>query len=196
MKGHRQAFRSYLAACAFGVNMVACAGGQSGNEGDLPAPPCANDGALVTGTILALAEGCVTLDVVWVAKDGLPISNGDGRELFSGSAEPGDQLRGRIGQHYSYSHTFVVGETVVALPTAWGETLELQLMPLHGEDVDLQWGPASFSATLDELKSPECQATIRDRAESAADGEDAASNTGRAMPVARAADAVEPSCGD
>lgn len=184
------AFCLRIAACALLVQALGCAGGQSGNEGELPVPPCAGQGALVVGRISTLGAGCVTLEVLWVAEDGLPVTNGEGRELFSGNANAGAALRGKFGQIYSYGHTFNEGDTVAALPTLWGDHLELQLLPLDGEDVEVQWGAAHFQVTLDDLASPTCDATMRANAASA-DRDDGAPHA-----TSQAPEVIEPACGN
>lgn len=188
--GVQTACYSRILSCILLIHAIGCAGGQSGNEGELPVPPCAAQGALVAGRISTLGAGCVTLEVLWVAKDGVPVTNAEGRELFSGNANPGDALRGKLGQIYSYSHSFEEGDTVAALPILWGDHLELQLMPLDDEEVEVQWGAAQFRTALDDLASPTCEAIMQANAASA-DHDD-----GAPRATAQAPEVIDPACGN
>lgn len=142
-----------------------CNGGQSGNEGDIPAPPCAGQGALFQAHILDVGGGSVRLEVDALVKAGYPLTNDDGTEIFSGEVQPGEVLRGRLGSVYSWSHEFSSGESVAVLPGPWQELLSFELMPMQGERVIVQWTSARFESTLEELAAEDCSERLAGRVE-------------------------------
>lgn len=136
--------------------LTGCAGGQSGNEGERPAPPCAGSGLLFEAEILTLDDGCVTLRFERKVTGGSDLSDGAGTLLLSGETDAGDSATARLGTTYAFTHAFHAGEAVVALPRLWGDELEFQLMPLMDDEVDVQWGSKRMRATVDDLAAADC----------------------------------------
>lgn len=133
-----------------------CIGGQSGNEGDIPAPPCAGQGALFQAHVLDVGGGSVRLEVDALVKAGAPILDSEGDVVFGGDVEPGEVLRGKLGTIYAWSHEFAIDEPVAVLPGTWGSLLEFQLMPMTGDRVIVQWTSATFESRLEELAAEDC----------------------------------------
>ena len=159
---------SFYSACALrrhgvwavwlslGLLLVACAGGQSGNEGDLPPAPCGNGGVVVSAEVSALSAGCVTLEVIEIFNPA-SVLDGEGRELLAeDELRAGERLRGRRGSVYAYQHEFHVGERVVALVDSWDTQLSFELMPLDGDRVQVQWAGRAYETSLVELALPDC----------------------------------------
>jgi hypothetical protein len=151
-----------LSIACVGV-MVACAGGQSGNEGDMPAPPCAGDGALLEAAVLSTAAGCVELEVIRVLKTGTEVRDRSGNVLFSGRTEPGERLNGKLGIVYTVVTSFGPGDIVAALPMPWSDMLEFQIMPSNDDSIAGRWGSNTFSATFADIASPQCAAILEER---------------------------------
>jgi hypothetical protein len=155
-------------ALALGVGLgpalgSGCIGGQSGNEGDIPAPPCAWQGALFQAHIVDVGGGSVRLEVDALVKASDPILDTEGGVIFSGDVEPGETLRGRLGTMYAWSHEFAIGEPVAALAVSWGDELEFQLMPMSGDRVIVQWTSETFESTLEELAAADCSRRLSSR---------------------------------
>jgi hypothetical protein len=146
-----------------------CDGGQSGNEGDIPAPPCAGQGALFQARVVDVGGGSVRLEVDAPVKAGAPILGAEGEVVFSGEVEPGDMLRGKLGTVYAWSHEFAIGEPVAVLAGTWGDLLEFQLMPMTGDRVIVQWTSETFESSLEELASEDCSERLSSRVDLASD---------------------------
>lgn len=142
---------------------TACAGGQSGNEGELPVVPCAGEGALLEAVVVRAEAGCLELDVLRVVKPGLELRGSSDEVVFAGDAEPGERLVGKLGVVYSLRSSFVPGDVVAALPVLWGDMLEFQVMPRDGNNVLGRWGGNKFTVSFTELASPRCEATLSER---------------------------------
>jgi hypothetical protein len=154
-----------LAGCGLVSLGSGCLGGQSGSEGEIPAAPCAGQGALFQAHVLDVGAGSVRLEVDAQVKAGDPLTNGDGVEIFSGTVEPGEVLSGRLGRVYAWSHEFTSGESVAVLPGPWGELPSFELMPMEGERVIVQWTSARFESTLEELAAEDCSQRLSERVE-------------------------------
>lgn len=162
--------RLWLGLAALGVGLaplggVSCLGGQSGNEGDIPPPPCAGQGGLFQAHVLEVGEGNVRLEVDALVAAGDPIVDTEGRVLFSGEVAPGEVLRGKLGTIYAWSHEFAIDEPVAVLPGTWGDLLEFQLMPMRGDRVIVQWTSETVESTLEELAASDCSLRLRSRVE-------------------------------
>ncbi len=142
---------------------AACAGGQSGNEGELPAVPCAGEGALLEATVVRAEAGCLELDVLRVVKAGIELRGSSDEIAFTGDTEPGVRLVGKLGVVYSLRSAFVPGDVVAALPVLWGDMLEFQVMPSDGNNIDGRWGGNKFTVSFTELASPQCEAILSER---------------------------------
>jgi len=161
--------RLWLVA-ALGVGLApalgsGCIGGQSGNEGDIPAPPCAGQGALFQAHVLDVGGGSVRLEVDALVKAGEPILDAEGDVVFSGEVAPGEVLRGKLGTTYAWSHEFVIDAAVAVLAGTWGDELEFQLMPMSGDRVIVQWTSETFESTLEELAAGDCSQRLSSRVE-------------------------------
>ena len=89
--------------------LVACAGGQSGNEGELPPAPCGNGGVAISAEVSALSAGCVTLEVIEFF-NAAPILDHEGRELLAeDELRVGERLQGRRGSGFAYNTSFASG---------------------------------------------------------------------------------------
>lgn len=138
------------------VLVSACAGGQSGSEGELPAPPCAGSGGLFEGRITRLESGCVTVEIDRVVSAGDGVLDSEGGVLFTRLSTEGDVVTGRLGTVYAYTHVFSVGESVAVLPGPFGDVLELQLLPIGPDGVEVQWGRRTGHVIIDDLAAPDC----------------------------------------
>ncbi len=154
--------KRYLFIAWAGVT-AACAGGQSGNEGELPAVPCAGEGALLEAVVVRAEAGCLELDVSRVVKSGLALRSGSDEIVFAGDSDPGVRLVGKLGVVYSLRSLFVPGDVVAALPVLWGDMLEFQVMPSDGDHVEGRWGGNKFTVSFTELASPQCEAILSER---------------------------------
>ena len=131
--------------------LVACAGGQSGNEGDLPPVPCGNGGVVISAEVSALSAGCVTLEVIEIF-NAAPILDHEGRELLAeDELRVGERLQGKRGRVYAYQHEFRIGEQVVALVDSWDTQLNFELMPMQGERLQVQWAGRAYETSLVEF---------------------------------------------
>lgn len=149
-------YRAPCASAALALSLVACAGGQSGNEGDLPPAPCGSGGTVITAEVSALSASCVTLEVTGVAHAAAVLDR-DGRALLGeDELTGGATLRGRRGTMYAYRHEFRVGDPVLVLVGEWDASLNFELMPLSGERVQIQWAGRAYEAPIAELASREC----------------------------------------
>lgn len=152
----RSYFRSWSAGASLLALLVACSGGQSGNEGDISAMPCGGGGLVLAAQVSALDQSCVTIEVTQIAS-AAPVFDDQGRALLDvGDVAVGEHLRGRRGSVYAYLHEFSVGEPVAALVGSWEEQLNFELMPMNGELVQIQWVGKEYETSLAELALPEC----------------------------------------
>ena len=135
-------------------------GGQSGNEGELPAAPCARNQAVVVGRIEAIGGGCVTVRVDRVAAAGEPLLSLDGDEVFDGRPVPNAALSGYFASAYAFRHEFRAGERVAAIIGTRGDMLSLELFPLDGDRVQARWAHADLSLTLVDLIAADCQSKL------------------------------------
>jgi hypothetical protein len=177
-----------LSGCAMAA--VGCSGGQSGSEGELPAAPCARHGLLLQGHISELGGGCVALTIDVAASGMQSVADGGGTVLLDANVTPGQVVRGRLGQTYSYTHDFELGEAVAALPEAWSTMLNLQLMPVRESMIQVQWARSQFLVLPGVLTSAECEAALLPLR----DDDDVRLDSSGVSPVA--AEAPEPRCGD
>jgi len=152
----RPVFPPFARLFSTAILLVACAGGQSGNEGQRPVPPCAGPGGLFEGRVIEVGNGCVTVQIDHVVSTGSGVLDGDGQVLFSGQAEVGDVVVGKLGTVYAYTHDFSDGESVVIAPGAFGDVLELQLMPGGSGEVEVHWGRRFGRLPVEDLVGADC----------------------------------------
>lgn len=141
--------------------LCGCASGQSGNEGELPAAPCANDNTLFEARITSLKGGCVTAQVENVLNQGGGIVDGSGNLLLD-DLRVGDRLTAKLGAIYAYMHSFNEGDVVVVLPGLWGDVLEFQLLPIVPEGIEIHWGPRLIHASSDDLLAVDCEERLQE----------------------------------
>lgn len=177
----RRTFRPWL-ACSF-VGLAACAGGQSGAEGEEPAPPCAYGQAVLHARIAELAGGCVGVEVEELVSAGVPVHSSDGSVAFDGIVEPGELVRGHLFAHYAYTHSFQLNEEVAVFVGPGNYDLGLQLLLMVDGVVQIQWGKRPVQATLAELASPECPSLLSARYESNESAATARSHTATSAPT-------------
>jgi hypothetical protein len=158
MNGRVGALLMSLASC--GAGTFACGGGQSGSEGDPPAPPCAGDGLVLQGRITQLGAGCVSIAVDAATSGAQSVTSPAGALLLGANVSPGQVVRGRLGQVYSYAHDFALGDPVAALAGSWGDMLNLELLPRQDSTVRVQWAGRQFETSLSTLTSDECSAMM------------------------------------
>lgn len=150
----------------------ACAVGQSGNEGDLPAAPCPHGGPLFEAEVVSLDSGCVTVKVKRILQQGEPVVDGNAAPLLD-DVQLDAQLTAKLGTTYAYRHEFSAEDAVVVLPGLWGDQLEFQLLPRSSNGVEIWWGPRLVYASTDDLVAADCTARLeqlpkQDRSESEA----------------------------
>jgi hypothetical protein len=138
---------------------VAC-GGQSGNEGELPAAPCARSQPTVVGRIEALGEGCVSVRVERVVQAGDPVVGHSSEVILEGPPMPGSVLRGYLDATYAWRHAFAAEDPVAVVVSSRGDMLSLQLLPVEDVRVQAQWGKVQLQFTLDDLIAPDCQTKL------------------------------------
>lgn len=165
------------------VAPAACSGGQSGAEGEEPAPPCAYGGPVLRAHIAELAGACVGVEVEELVSAGVPLRRSNGSVLFDGTAEPGETVRGRLLAFYAYTHSFQLNEEVAVLVGSGDSELTLQLLPVVDGVAQIQWGKSPIQATLAELVSPECPSLLTARYESDDSAGSAGSHTGAPAPT-------------
>lgn len=157
---------------------------------DPPAPPCASGRSFVVGGIEAVGAGCVTVRVERVVRDGSPVSDQSGRELFDGAPEVGVSLRGYLATVYAYKHEFQVGESVALFVYGRYDQLALELFPFEDERVEVLWGRQSFSLALEELSADACSSELLARRVPERDTPSNTSGTFQTSPAP-----PEPMCG-
>ena len=136
---------------------------------------------MLNGRIAEVGGGCVSVEVYQTIKRGASIEDRQGNTQFSGQAEPGELLRGRLGKVYAYDHGFEVDEDVAVVPEPWDDALSLSLFPRQGSSVALTWGRARGQATLEELAASTCVQTVQARLDP---GSDTISHSNRDAPQA------------
>ena len=165
-------------------------GGQSGNEGELPAAPCAREDALVVGHIESVGGGCVSVRVERVVSAGALTS----LDVVLQQLERGATISGRLGRIYSSRHDFQQGDAVVVIASA-GEAspagVWLELFPYRDDRAEVQWGLAQLQIELNVLHAPDCDERLWARRESAPQLESTLSDHGVTTPPAN----PEPMCG-
>jgi hypothetical protein len=169
-----------LSAGALTMTLVAaCAGGQSGGEGELPAPPCAYGRALIQGTVVELASGCVGVQTTRVLSAGVTAS-ADAPELA-----PGDTIRGTLRAVYAYRHTFEPDQEVAGFVEADGDGgWALDLMPVTAGEAQIDWAGALLSRSLDALAAEDCPSQLQPFAPTRATGASTASGASEQLPTA------------
>lgn len=159
-----------------------CAAGQSGNEGELPVAPCANDNTLFEARIISLKGGCVTAQVENVLNHGGGIVDGSGHLLLD-DLRVGDSLTAKLGAIYAYTHSFSEGDAVVVLPGLWGDVLGFQLLPIVPEGIEIHWGPRLIHVSSDDLLAADCEERLQEMPDEGS-SESGSSIAGPAEPAA------------
>jgi hypothetical protein len=155
--------RARLPEVCWLLALSAC-GGQSGNEGDLPAAPCARDNAFVVGRIEEVGAGCVSVRVERVVSAGMPLPAADGGVRSDGEPEVGELLRGRLGTIYSYDHEFERADSVALFVEPWGDdAIALQLFPVDGDRVQIHWAGQRLELEVAEMVEVDCQSKLEAR---------------------------------
>lgn len=120
-----------------------CSGGQSGNEGNPPEPPCfvpgGEEGLVVR--VVEIRDGCISGEVQRFVT---PI------DAYSPTFRVGEQ----ISSDYFTSAPVVIGDEVLVFYRA--ETETAVAVPIADNHVALPWGTATVVIALDELVADDC----------------------------------------
>jgi hypothetical protein len=185
-RGKRTVKRIARIALLMSMPSACSLGGQSGNEGDMPAPPCAREGsALLRAHVIALEKGCVSVQVDEVIKtiDDASLAP-DGGLVSSHWPSVGETLHGVLVTAYSYTQAFEVGAEVAVLVEGVPDPLAyLQLMPLVDDRIRIEWAGVRYEASFDELTRANCDAESTARRETAEEIERSSSSTQDETPT-------------